>query len=104
MISHFTFSTNFCSGSLNLITFSCVTSLKQPGYQELAIHEHIFFFKTQVTAAVSGTHLENAKNISTAKRYLVASLIVLPILSPVVVYVVYLVVATIYVFASLAQQ
>ena len=64
----------------------------------------LFFFKTQVTAAVSGTHLENAKNISTAKRYLVASLIVLPILSPVVVYVVYLVVATIYVFASLAQQ
>ena len=57
-----------------------------------------------MTAAVSGTHLENAKNISTAKRYLVASLIVLPILSPVVVYVVYLVVATIYVFASLAQQ
>jgi len=57
-----------------------------------------------VTAAVSGVQFEKEKNISTAKRYLVASLIVLPILSPVVVYLVYLVVATIYVFTSLAQQ
>ena len=58
-----------------------------------------------MTAAVSDTHLEKAKkNISTAKRFFVATLIVLPILSPVVGYLVCLVGVAIYFFASLAPR
>lgn len=67
---------------------------------------HIYsFFKTQVTAAVSDTHLEKAKkNISTAKCFFVATLIVLPVLSPVVGYLVYLVGVAVLFLASFAPR